>query len=161
MNGGMDYLNYKDLQQALGFLVAEYNIVKACLLKLITLNLEVGIVLLGSDDCFVQDTDIIAELLDYGYKIDTTNSQRYAETINNSLRRVENLQVRMKLNREELEVIMGSNEGDPVTYDSIMAFLYSQFPHVPEDITLSRYNEMMKVLKNKHSTKTKQTTEED
>jgi len=149
-NGGYEYMNYVDLMKEYGYLMYEYNFVKCCLLKLITLNQEVGIVFMPGEQNFVQDDEIIAELLDHGYKINTTGANAFCQSINSALIRVDGLANRMKLKAAEIIEMMDGSEKEPASFDSIMAFLSSQFPHVPEDITLSRYNEMIKVLKKKN-----------
>ncbi len=152
-NGGYDYLNYIDLMQGYGRFMADYNFVRASLLELIRLNLEVGIVFMEGNEIFVQDEDIISDLKKRGYKIDTTDANTFCESINNAMHRVEHLITRMKMKANEINAMVSEKNGgsqETVTFDSIMAFLYSQFPNVPEDITLSRYNEMIKVLKLKH-----------
>jgi len=58
VNGGFDYLNYKDTLQAYGRLVAEYNLIRCYLIKLV----------------FLVDNDYIAFLGERGYKIKTANS---------------------------------------------------------------------------------------
>ena len=151
-NGGYDYLNYVDIMSEYGFLIAEYISVKTKLLKLITLNLEIGIVFMGGNETFVQDEQIIAELKDEGYRIDTSSADKYAETISIGLRRVDNLLNRMKMKSDELDEMV-SDQDQEVSFDSIMAFLYSQFPHVPEDVTLSRYNELVKIVKQRNKQK--------
>lgn len=150
-NGGYDYINYLDLMHNYAAFLAEHNVVKALLLKLISINLEAGIVFINGNENFVQDEKIVEELRELGYRIDVTDSDTFAASINTGLRRAENLLLRMKFTTDELKEMIDENgDGDKVSFDSIMAFLYSQFPHVPEDITLSRYNEMVKILKQKN-----------
>lgn len=135
-----------------GQLMAEYNITKASILKLIVINLEVGIVFIEGNKVFVRDDELIEELKSNGYKIDITDALKYAESLNNALRRCDNLISRLKMKSNEINKMMSDRDGgsEQPTFDSIMAFLYSQFPHVPEDITLSRYNELVKILKERN-----------
>jgi hypothetical protein len=134
VNGGFDYLNYKDTLQAYGRLVAEYNLIRCYLIKLV----------------FMVDNDYIAFLGDRGYKIKTTNSIEYAESINACLIRSENLITRMTMKANELKQYIMESSGDLTTFEGIMAGLSMSLGfEIKDDITLLRFNEYKKLINKK------------
>lgn len=134
VNGGFDYLNYKDTLQAYGRLVAEYNLIRCYLIKLV----------------FMVDNDYIAFLSERGYKIKTTNSIEYAESINACLIRSENLITRITMKANELKEYIKESSGEVTTFEGIMAGLSMALGfEVKDDITLLRFNEYKKLINKK------------
>jgi hypothetical protein len=133
-NGGFDYLNYKDTLQAYGRLVAEYNLIRCYLIKLV----------------FMVDNDYIAFLDERGYKIKTTNSIEYAESINACLIRSENLITRITMKANELKQYIKESSGEVTTFEGIMAGLSMSLGfEIKDDITLLRFNEYKKLINKK------------
>jgi hypothetical protein len=134
VNGGFDYLNYKDTLRAYGRLVAEYNLIRCYLIKLV----------------FMVDNDYIAFLDERGYKIKTTNSIEYAESINACLIRSENLITRITMKANELKEYIKESSGDVTTFEGIMAGLSMSLGfQIKDDITLLRFNEYKKLINKK------------
>ncbi|MFN9913414.1 MAG: hypothetical protein ACK53L_12560, partial [Pirellulaceae bacterium] len=113
-------------------LLSDYNYVRATLIQLM----------------FVVDDNYIEELRNKGYRIDTTDSLKYAESISNALRRSENLITRMKMKSNEISDMIGRDGGSKgATFEEIMAGLSLALKFaVPEDIKLSRFNEYKKII---------------
>lgn len=132
-NGGFDYLNYIDLTKGLASLMAEYNLTKAQLLKL----------------CFAVDDELIEDLKNRGYKIDTSGNRAFAESLANALNRCENLVSRMKMKYSELNMMIDENGGSkPISFDETIAMMSFQIGfEIKDDITLSRFNGYRKILK--------------
>ncbi len=132
VNGGFDYINYCDLIDGYNSLLSDYNYVRATLIQLM----------------FVVDDNYIEELRNKGYRIDTTDSLKYAESISNALRRSENLITRMKMKSNEISDMIGRDGGSKgATFEEIMAGLSLALKFaVPEDIKLSRFNEYKKMI---------------
>ncbi|HTJ53726.1 MAG TPA: hypothetical protein VL443_29930 [Cyclobacteriaceae bacterium] len=154
-NGGFDYFNYVDLSKSYANILAESNIVKASILKLIALNLEVGICFVEPDEIFIVDNDLIDDLRNRGYKIDTTNKIKYRQSIEAALKKAENFVTRLKMKANEInEMMKDKGEAKRASFEEIMANLsfILGFP-VPDDITLCRFNEYKKIIdqKNKQS----------
>jgi hypothetical protein len=134
VNGGFDYLNYKDTLQAYGRLVAEYNLIRCYLIKLV----------------FLVDNDYIAFLGERGYKIKTANSIEYAESINACLIRSENLITRITMKANELKEYIKESSGEVTTFEGIMAGLSMSLGfEIKDDITLLRFNEYKKLITKK------------
>jgi len=142
-NGGLDYVGFIDMSQSYGILLSEYNIIKAWLTKL----------------WFQVDDEIIKQLADKGYDIiiskdhpkynpDLSISVNYSESILNAFHRCENLVTKIKMKANEIKVFMNGSEGGrkEMLFDETMAQLLVRGIKVEEDITLSRYMELLKIL---------------
>lgn len=155
-SGGLDYVNFIDTSQAYGILLSEYNIVKASLTKL----------------WFQVDDLIIEKLGEKGYNIITTKdnpkydpelykkfeaapsenlSINYRESILSALQRSENLVTKIKMKANELHQFISGKEGGrkEMLFDEIMAQLLVRGIKVDDNITLSRYLELLKLLNKK------------
>ena len=137
VNGGFDYINYVDLVQGYNQIMAEYNVIRCTLIQLM----------------FCVDDNYISELKDKGYRIDTTNSITYIESINAALRRSENLITRLKMKSNEIQDMMGKQGGERASsFEEIMAGLSLALKFaVPEDLKLSRFNEYKKIINERNS----------
>lgn len=144
VNGGLDYVGYIDLSQRQGYLLKEYNIIKAWLIKL----------------WFVVDDEIIGNLIDRGYNIITTKenpkynhnvslSENYKRSLIDALQRSENLVTKIKMTANEIKEMFEGKQGgrQDIMFDEIMAFLLVRGIKVEDSITLSRYNELVKILR--------------
>jgi hypothetical protein len=135
INGGFDYINYKDSLQSYARLIADYNIVRCLLLKLI----------------FVVDNDYIEQLKQRGYVIDTTNSLKYVESINSCVTRSENIVTRMKMKANELSHLIGDSDSKVLTFEEVIASLNVSLGfEVDDNITLVRFNEYNKMMKQRN-----------
>lgn len=139
VNGGFDYLNYIDIAKSFAFLLAEQNLVKA---QLFTLLFEV-------------DDKVIEELKLRGYKISLENRTEFNKSIMAALKRTNNLNSRMKMKANELHEMISDEDGkEQATFEQVMAALSFQVGFaLPEDITLSRYNEYRKIINERNSRK--------
>lgn len=132
-NGNNDYDSYYNGLKIYSTLNAEYVLVKALLTFL----------------CFSIDYQYIEQLRKLGYKIDTTNTQLYTESLSNGLRRADNLKTKIESKAKELQLLFkGGENGKPETFEQVLAHLNAGLGfNVNEDITLSRFNEYKKILK--------------
>lgn len=132
VNGGFDYINYCDLIEGYARILAEYNVVRSLLIQLM----------------FVVDDNYIAELEEKGYKIDTSNTIAYAESINRAFTRSENLITRLTMKSNEISEMIAEQGGSKAaSFEEIMAGLSLSLKFaVSEDITLARFNEYKKII---------------
>lgn len=132
--GIVSYGTYKTLLISYAKLIADYNIVKAQLVKLM----------------YVVDDPSITELGKKGYKIDTSSTLRYTESITAALHRSDNIITRIQVKQKDLERFIKSSEsGRKVTYEELMANLNSSIGFAEGGVTLARYNEYQRILKRK------------
>lgn len=94
---------------------------------------------------------LIQDLAKYGYKIDTSSSENYLNSINAAKRKVLNLANRIGINKIQINTILGkASDVKPKTFDALIAELNSRLGFVVSDtITLARFNEYNKVLEEK------------
>ncbi len=139
VNGGYQYLTYFNHLKSYAKFIAEYMVAKAILLRL------AGVI----------DWPLIMEIRQRGYKIDTTNTLTYTQSISAGLRKVSNLITRATMKRKEIEKFIGG-DGPSESFASILANIsYSVGYNVDPDITLSGYNEYRRILKLKHAQQSK------
>lgn len=145
-NNNLEYGSYFDTVQAYGNILADYNIVKACLLKL-------------AMKYSAEDHKI---LKDKGYHIDPTSNEAYAETIFAAMRKSDNLVTKLMSKQNELGMMSSGMEGQVVTFDKAVAEISYQLNfEVDDTITLARYNVYKKLIKEKHGRRrTESDTEE-
>lgn len=134
-NGKMEFDNYFNLSQSHGYLMTEYLYIKACLSKL----------------CVVVDRELVAELDEKGYKISLENSEKYAESLQNNLRKCENLITKLNSKKKEMDRIAESRgESERAGFQEIMGNLEIGLGFtVPDTLTLARFNEYQKRLREK------------
>lgn len=132
-NGNNDYDSYYHGLKMYSVLNAEYVLVKALLTYL----------------CFSIDHQYIEQVRKLGYKIDTTNSEKYTESLSNGLRKADNLKTKIESKGKEIQLLFNVGEnGKPETFEQVLAHLNAGLGfNVNEDITLSRFNEYKKILK--------------
>lgn len=96
-------------------------------------------------------SELIHDLAKYGYKIDTSSSENYLNSINAAKRKVLNLANRIGINKIQINTILGkASDVKPKTFDTLIAELNSRLGFVVSDtITLARFNEYNKVLEEK------------
>lgn len=140
-NGRNDYSIYFDLYKAYSILLAEYVLVKSLLTYL----------------CYVIDYTYIKRLRKMGYKVDTTNSTTYTESLTSGLKRSENLNTKITSKQKEMEAMLGpidKNKVEPMSIEQTIAQLNLALGFVETtDITLARFNEYRKVLRERNKPK--------
>jgi hypothetical protein len=134
-NSETRYKNYVTDLKVLNSLIEDYVVIKGLLLKL----------------CAIVDDDDIAFLAKKGYKIDTSGKKAYAESIKRAMRKSDNLTNRANLKRNEImRQFEASGDEKPETFDVVMADLIMGLEfNVDDNITLARYNELKKLVKEK------------
>lgn len=129
-SGSFEYDSYYQLLQGYWLLVAEHTIVKAHLLKLTT----------------VVDWEAIQEVRARGYHISVDAG--YTESLNNALRKVENLVTKARMREQEIaRMFAGPVPGKRATFDEVMASLIAGMGfEISDKITLARFNQFRKIL---------------
>lgn len=138
-NQNFEYQSYFSLIQSYGLLLSEYVEVKLMLLKASIIS-----------DI---DMDLILDLKKRGYSI---RPEFYNEDLIKAIRRSENLVTKITMKKNELEAeqnqVGGSREEKG--FDEIIANLeFGLGWSVRDDITLSKYNALKKLVKKKNSKK--------
>jgi hypothetical protein len=138
--GSNKFNNYLVNAKVYGSLVADYLMVRSALTYL----------------SFKIDDEMIELLAKKGYRIDKSSSVKYAESINSALRRSENIGTQAIIKQNEIKKLQ-SDKKEGTGFEQVMAMLSLQlgFP-VPDDITLARFNEYQKLIKQKDGINTKQ-----
>lgn len=140
-NGNFDYENYLSLFQGYWLLRSEYLHLRA-----IFTQLAIAI-----------DYELIQEVRQRGYKISTKNSAEYRKSIEKGLRQISNLITKAKMKQSEIERLYGNSKDDEresyVLDDLISELLVQGVSGVDDNITLSRYNAIRKILSKKNSQK--------
>lgn len=129
--GSNSYSSYFNDTVQYSQLLSEYLFMRAALTKLL----------------YVIDFDLIQKVREFGYMINLSNSQAYADSLYATSRRVDNLATRIKMqyNRMALNTVDKSEGGG---FDETIANLNMAIGFVETDnITLARYNEYCKTLK--------------
>lgn len=105
----------------------------------------------------VIDRDMIERLRKKGYAISLSNSEAYEADLIRAIKRSENLITKITMKKNELEAeqkTTGSKEEKG--FDEIIANLeFGLGWSVRDDITLSKYNALKKLVKKKNSVKSK------
>lgn len=104
----------------------------------------------------VIDRDMIDRLRKKGYAISLSNSEAYEADLIRAIKRSENLitKITMKKNELEAEQNQGGGSREEKGYDEIIANLeFGLGWSVRDDITLSKYNALKKLVKKKNSKK--------
>lgn len=140
ITGDYNYNSYFQLIKGYAQLLANYTIVKLSLWKL----------------AHVFDWDYIEEVRKRGFKISLANNEAYATSLTAALHKVESFITRATMKRKELEAMQKDNHGrvSPVTFEEVIANLCAGLGfEVKDDITLARFNEYRKIIKQRHAAK--------
>lgn len=134
-NGKQDYNYVERSFKMYNSLLRDYNTVKACLLVL----------------CYTIDFEYLKHVRAKGYAIDTTNSKTYADSLGRALRKSNNILTKIEMKRNELAALRQERKTEkPQTFEGIIASLTFQLGYtVPDDITVIRYNEYVKLIEQK------------
>ena len=108
---------------------------------------------------FKVDDKIIEQLTERGYNIITTKdnpkydntitiSENYKRSLINALQRSENLVTKLKMTANELRLMLNGKDGGrkEMMFDEIMAHLQLRGLKIEDDLKLSRYIELLKVM---------------
>lgn len=129
------FLNYKSALVGYNILLADYNAIKACISVLY----------------FGVEQEELEYLRVRRYKINTEGSlEDYQKSLELAELKSNSLITRLKLKMSEMEKAGEvKQESDAPNFDSIMSELIAKNIHVDDNITLSRYNALTKVLNRK------------
>lgn len=136
-SGNFQYDAYKRLYIGYWNIIAKHLVIRASLLKL----------------CFVIDYEIVQDIRSRGYALSLDNSEAYKETLVAGLTKSENLITRAELRKNEIERDFPKQDnGSSLSFDKVMAELSIQIAPtlVTDDITLSRYNEYLKIIRERN-----------
>lgn len=132
-NNSNGYSNYFDAYQSYGLLCAEYNIVKACLNKLM-LNKN--------------NIKVILELGGMGYAIDNSSEENFNLTFDKVNAQSNNLTTKIKTKLATLELY--TKGGKAASAASLIAQVSAGMSFkIPNDILLAEFNEYKKIIKSR------------
>lgn len=141
--GQVQYDEYRSLYVGYYQLITEYLQVKASFTTLL----------------FVIDYPLIKELREMGFKIDLTDSAKYAKSLELGLKRNSNLITQARMKQSEMDKIYGAKSKEdikPLTFDDIMGWLQTEgVSGLDDNLTLARYNAIRAILKKKNEPKPK------
>lgn len=135
-SGSFDYLGYLDNLEGYNSFLQEHNITIA---QLLILHFQI-------------DDEVIADLNERGYNIDIEHGKKaYSASLAKAMIRSNHLLSRIKMKANDMESFTdGLKDDAPTTYDEVMATLMLNLGFtVPDDITLARYNEYRRLIKQK------------
>jgi hypothetical protein len=99
------------------------------------------------------DFDIVNQIRERGYVIDTTTSETYAKSLKTAQRKVKNLSTKTEMKRKEIERIYGNKEKkEPMSYEEIIGHLELALERSvmdSENLTLAKYNVLKKGIETK------------
>lgn len=132
ITGDLTYTNYFSLTKSYALLVAKYNIVKACLLKV----------------SMVVDRVTVQYLSTLGYQIDMSSTLAYATTIDNAIRNSNNLITKIATKQKQLEKYL-DKQGETATIGKIVALTNAALNYraIDVDVLLCEYNEYKEIIK--------------
>lgn len=140
-SGNFQYDAYKRLYIGYWNIIAKHLVIRASLLKL----------------CFVIDYETVQDVRSRGYALSLDSSEAYKDTLVLGLTKSENLITRAELRKNEIErdFPKAENNGSSLSFDKVMAELSIQIAPtlVTDDITLSRYNEYLKIIRERNKSK--------
>ena len=135
-NGTFDYISYIDNLEGYNHFLQEHNVVTA---QLIVLHFQV-------------DANIIKDLQEKGYQIDTSGKRAYYRSLITAVQRSRSLLSTIKIKANNMQQYNESlGESKPTSFEEIMALLIMALGFtVSDDITLARYNYYRKELERKY-----------
>jgi hypothetical protein len=130
--GNLSYLNYFNLVKSYALLIAKYNLVRACLLKL----------------ACVVDATTITLVTTQGYKIDVSSTKAYALSLDRAMRASGNLTTKITTKQKQMDAFHGSDD-NAVSIGKIVANTNAALKYraIDIDVLLSEYNEYSKLIK--------------
>lgn len=135
-NNDNSYSAYENNLKRYGKLIADYELVRLSLMKLI---------LVVDDECLLY-------LKERGFKINTTTASGYAESIDAALKRSGSYLTKIKMKLNEMnESRVEADKSQPKTIEEILGALSASLNfEITGDITLARFNEYKKIVKKKN-----------
>lgn len=131
-SGTFDFMGYVDNIEGYNSFLQEHNVTIA---ELLILHFQV-------------DNEMIEELRERGYIIDTSSKNSYAASLERAMERSKSLLSRIKMKSNELDNFSEYlKDNKPATFDEIMASLIINLGFiVPDEITLSRFNQYRNLI---------------
>lgn len=142
-NNNFSYELYFTTAQNYTLLVNEYNLIKACLLKLM----------------IRADKGVIQLLKDRGYVIKMSSETAYLKSLEEANTRSNNLLTKIMTRRKELDRLTKNEQTEQVTLAKAISSVNTalKWPAVNEDTTLALYNEYKKnVIKQNNNGRNRQ-----
>lgn len=135
--GNNSYSTYFEDTVQYSRLLGEYLFMRAALTKLL----------------YMIDFELIKQVRDFGYVIELDSTQKYADSLYATSRRVDNLatRIRMQYNRMALNTVDKSGGGFD---EAIVNLNLALGMEVNDNITLARYNEYCKLVKKRNANNT-------
>lgn len=99
---------------------------------------------------------MLNKLTNKGFKINTVGREVYKESLIAATKKVRAMITKILNKKTELDEFNKKENGKKATFNSIMAALMFHWPGaagITDDITLSRYNEMVKLIKERELSK--------
>lgn len=135
-SGTFDFIGYLDNLESYNHWLQEHNVITA---QLVVLHFQV-------------DEQIISELKEKGYNIDTSGKRAYLKSLIAAVQRSRSLLSNIKIKANQMQSYNDTlQDSKPATFDEIMAMLVMSLGFtVSDDITLARYNHYRKQLEQKY-----------
>jgi hypothetical protein len=133
--GSNQFNTFLSLLKGYAILLNDHTVIRACLL-----HLKYSPV----------DWEVLKTVTDKGYDIKVKDGYADLESVQAGLRRCENLVTKATMKSKELQrMFQGKEEkAEPQSFESVMAHLIAALEfNVDENITLARYNEYQKILR--------------
>lgn len=138
-HGRNDYDSMLKEYKAYNRLLRDYNGIKSHLIIL----------------CYRIDWESIKYVRSKGYKINTQNSKTYEQSLEAAMHRSNNIITKLTMKKNELLKMVEESKqaaNHKETFESLMAGLAFNLGYsVPDDITLARYNEYLKLIEKKNN----------
>jgi hypothetical protein len=134
LNGTAEFDSYLSELKGYAQYLADFNTIKAMLHRLL----------------YVIDNEYIEYLKSRGYYINTTGARAYEESVYRCIQQSENIKSKIKSKVKLLEK-RNAEAGPATSFEEIMASLCAALGfHVPDDLKLARYNQYLKLLKDRN-----------
>lgn len=134
LNGTSEFDSYLNDLKGYAQYLADFNTIKSMLHVLL----------------FEIDDGYIDYLKSRGYYINTSGARAYEESLYRCIQQSENIKSKIKSKLKALEK-RSAEAGPPTSFEEIMASLCAALGfHVPDDLKLARYNQYLKLLKDRN-----------
>jgi hypothetical protein len=133
-NNSLEYSSYVNHLRQLAKMLNEFTMLKSAVFVL-ALN---------------ADKDVIDFLKKKGHIVDTSSDQAYDKSLERLVKKHDALATQITMKQNQIQALSEKEVTEQVGFDQIMASLSAQIGFtVPEDVTLARYNEYKKIIKQK------------
>lgn len=141
--GNLEFDNYLEAYQNYSIVLSEYLFIRACLLKFWFKGLRKS------------DLPFVEKLKNKGFKIDLTEREKYKESLIKATKQVRAMITKILNKKSELDEFNKKENTKRSTFDSIIAALMYQWPGtgISDGITLARYNECIRLLREREVSK--------